>query len=89
MVNHLLQMVFLREFYNAKGKVSTKNSWVWVVHALNYPYIIYIYLQTEIYGVYKEESQARRMWVPLDIILTFLIVCYQAFYRFMEILEEN
>lgn len=29
------------------------------------------------------------MWIPLDIILTFLIVLYQAFYRYLEILEET
>jgi len=43
-------MIFLREFYNCKGKVSTKNSWVWVVHALNYPYIMWVYLESEMYG---------------------------------------
>ena len=83
----MLQMFFLREFYDAKGKVSTKNSWVWVVHAINYPYIIYVYLQSEIYGKYIDGSEARRMWIPLDIILTILIVFYQIFYRYMEILE--
>ena len=89
MVNHVLQMIFLREFYNCHGKVNTKNSWVWLIHAINYPYIIYVYLQCEIYGVYKDGSQARRMWIPLDIILTCLIVCYQIFYRYIEILNEK
>jgi len=28
------------------------------------------------------------MWVPLDVILTVLIVFYQMFYRYMEKLEE-
>ena len=49
-------MVFLREFYDEHGKVNTKNSWVWFVHAINYPYILYVYLETEIYGVYKDGS---------------------------------
>lgn len=50
LVNHLLQMIFLREFYDEKGKVSTKNKWVWVIHALNYPYIIYVYVMCELSG---------------------------------------
>jgi hypothetical protein len=29
------------------------------------------------------------MWIPLDIILTGLIVIYQIFYRYMEKLEEG
>jgi len=29
------------------------------------------------------------MWVPLDVILTVLIVFYQIFYRFMEKLEDK
>jgi hypothetical protein len=40
-------MIFLREFYDENGKVNTKNKWVWVVHALNYPYIFYIYVYTD------------------------------------------
>ena len=81
-------MIFLREFYDEKGKVSTKNKWVWVVHALNYPYIIYVYVMCELSGD-VDHSQARRMWVPLDIILTFLIVCYQIFYRLLEVMEKS
>jgi hypothetical protein len=81
-------MVFLRSFYDEKGRVSTKNWWVWVVHALNYPYIIYVYISCEM-GDTEGLSQARRMWIPLDVILTFLIVCYQAWYRFMEILNDH
>jgi hypothetical protein len=49
--NHILQMVFLREFYDSKGKVNTKNGWVWVIHALNYPYILYKYIECEIWSV--------------------------------------
>jgi hypothetical protein len=73
--NHILQMLFLSEFYDENGRVNTKNKWVWVVHALNYPYIIYVYISCEL-NSNSDHSQVRRMWVPLDIILTFLIVCY-------------
>jgi hypothetical protein len=73
--NHILQMVFLSEFYDENGRVNTKNKWVWLVHALNYPYIIYVYISAE-FDDNVDNSQVRRMWVPLDIILTFLIVCY-------------
>ena len=45
--NHLLQMIFLSEFYNEYGRVNTHNQWVWVVHALNYPYIMYVYISCE------------------------------------------
>ena len=29
------------------------------------------------------------MWIPLDVVLTILIVFYQIYYRYMEILENG
>ena len=68
-------MIFLRNFYDSDGKVSTKNSWVWVVHAINYPYIIYVFYFTD--ARQQDNSDLRKIWIPLDIILTFNIAMYQ------------
>ena len=87
LVNHLLQFIFLREFYDKNHRVQTKHKWVWVVHALNYPYICYVYFTGDAFE--KDKSTARRMWIPLDIILTVLIVFYQIYYRYMEIIEDR
>ena len=45
--NHMLQFIFLRDFYNKLHRVNTNHKWVWVVHALNYPYICYVYFATD------------------------------------------
>ena len=78
MANHLLQMIFLRDFYDENRKVNTKNQWVWYVHIVSYAYIIYIYCFTGI--AIQEASEASRIWVPLDILLTLNIALYQLFY---------
>jgi len=57
--------------------VSTKNRWVWVVHAINYPYILYVYLFTD--AVEQDNSVVRKIWIPLDVILTLNIALYQWF----------
>jgi len=47
LVNHVLQMMFLRHFYDGDRRVNTKNKWVWVVHMFSYMYVIYIYAITD------------------------------------------
>ena len=72
--NHALQLLFLSEFFNEERTINFKHKWVWVIHAISYAYITYIYYFTD--AVYMEPSDARKMWVPLDIILTICITCY-------------
>lgn len=36
----------------------------------------------------RDGSVARKMWVPLDIILTIGILFYQIFYRYVEASER-
>lgn len=79
-------MIFLREFYDENHKVNTKNKWVWFVHAINYPYIFWVYFYTD--AAERDGSTIRQMWIPLDIILTVLIVMYQIYYRTVERMEE-
>lgn len=74
LVNHLLQFIFLRDFYDENRKVSFKHKWVWVVHGLNYPYMLFVYLNSD--AAVKDPSEARKMWVPLDFILTVCISLY-------------
>lgn len=87
MCNHLLQMVFLRDFYDENRKVNTKNQWVWYVHIVSYAYIIYMYCFTGI--AMDGDSEASKIWVPLDIILTFNISMYQLFYLYEEKMENS
>ena len=72
--NHLLQMIFLKDFFDENRRVNTNNKWVWVVHLFSYMYIIYVYVFTD--SVAKERSESSKMWVPLDIILTINIALY-------------
>ena len=46
--NHLLQMIFLKDFYDMDGHVNTKNNWVWVIHAFSYTYVVYVYYNTDL-----------------------------------------
>ena len=83
----MLQFVFLRHFYDKDGRVNTKNKWVWTIHAINYPYILYIYFFTD--AVKRDSYATRKIWIPLDIVLTVNITLYQVFYHFMEKLERD
>ena len=40
-------MVFLKDFYDEYDRVNTKNNWVWYLHAVSYPYIIFVYFFTD------------------------------------------
>jgi len=48
-----------------------------MIHAVNYPYILYVYIFTD--AVSQDNSDARKIWIPLDIILTINIALYQLF----------
>lgn len=79
--NHLLQIifhVFLRNFFRHDGKLNTDYQWVWLVLLISYSYIIYSYFFTDI--VQRDHSESSRMWIPLDILLTFGIAIYQFIY---------
>jgi len=87
LVNHLLQMVFLKDFYDENRRVNTKNTWVWGVHAISYAFTIYIYIFTD--AAKNDKSESRRIWIPLDCILTCCIAGYQVAYHFMQFMEET
>ena len=63
------------------------HKWVWGVHLVTYPYIVYVYFFTD--DVANDPSQARKMWIPLDIILTIGISLYQVFYHFMSKMDHE
>ena len=67
-------MIFLRNFYDEHRKVNTKNRWVWYFHILSYAYIIWVYTMTDAATI--DDSQSSKIWIPLDIILTFNIGLY-------------
>ena len=72
-------MVFLRNFYDENRRVNNKHRWVWYVHVVSYAYIIWVYLFTDAQA--NESSDFSKIWIPLDIILTFNIALYQLFYN--------
>ena len=67
-------MIFLRNFYDENRRVNTKHRWVWYVHILSYSYIICVYCFTT--ARYEDASESSKIWIPLDIILTFNIAMY-------------
>lgn len=85
--NHIIQMIFLKSFFDEHRRVDTKNLWVWYIHAISYTYILYVLLFTDLYN--REISIASKMWIPLDIILTFLIVAYQGYYIYQQNLIDK
>ena len=72
-------MIFLKNFYDEKRRINTKNRWVWVIHFFSYAYIVYVYYFTS--AAYIDASESSKIWVPLDIILTFNIALYQLYYN--------
>jgi hypothetical protein len=87
LVNHLLQMIFLRDFYDKNRKVNTNHRWVWYFHIVSYSYIIYVYFLTDAREI--DASESSKIWIPLDIILTFNIGLYQIFYNHVQYLEDQ
>lgn len=75
-------MIFLRNFYDDHRRVNTKHRWVWYFHIVSYTYIIYIYYLTD--ARLNDASESSKIWIPLDIILTFNIALYQIFYNHMQ-----
>ena len=74
LANHFLQMVFLRDFFDSHRKVNTGHRWVWYIHIVSYSYIIYVYYFTD--AAARDASESAKIWIPLDIILTFNIALY-------------
>lgn len=79
--------MFLRNFHDDERRVNTNNSWVWIVHGISYFIVLYIYLFTE--AAENDTSESRRIWIPLDCILTFCIACYQVISNFVQFMAEN
>lgn len=80
-------MIFLRNFYDENRRVNTKHRWVWIFHLFSYMYIIYAYYLTGDRLI--DASESSKIWIPLDIILTFNIALYQIFYNHMQYLEDQ
>ena len=80
--NHLLQFIFIKNFYDENRHVNTKNKWVWGIHALNYPYIMYVFYFTEAAAI--DETLSSKIWIPLDCLLTINIALYQVYYHYSE-----
>ena len=75
---HSLQVIFLRKLYTNDHRVNRKHMWVWVVHAIVYPYIFYKYWQTmnDSYIKINEVYESRKVWVPMDCCLTLAVGSY-------------
>jgi len=85
--NHGLQMIFLRQFYDEKRRVNTKNNWLWGVHFVFYVYVIWAYYFS---GKLRDEpSDNIKIWIPLDILLTFNITLYQVYYNWEQTNEDE
>ena len=70
---HILQFLFLRHFYTDDRKVNTGYKWVWMIHLIVYPYVIWRYMQAK---DDDEESASRRVWIPMDITITVSVAIY-------------
>ena len=77
--NHLLQMIFSREFYDENHHVKKKHNWIWYVHIVSYSYIIFRYFFTDDANI--DESVSSKMWIPLDILLFICIFLYYYIYK--------
>ena len=84
--NHLLQFIFLKNFYDENRMVNTKNKWVWIVNMISYVYILFKYdqLDDQQDSDNLDLSVSSQIWIPLDCILTFNIMLYQVFYYWQE-----
>lgn len=80
-------MIFLREFYDKDRRVNTKNNWLWAVHFVFYVYVIWAYYFSDL--LEKETSDNIKIWIPLDILLTFNITLYQVFYNWEQKNEDK
>jgi hypothetical protein len=80
-------MIFLREFYDKERRVNTKNKWVWGVHLISYLYVIWAYYFSGLRD--QETSDNIKIWIPLDILLTFNISLYQVYYNWEQTNEDK
>lgn len=85
--NHGLQMIFLRQFYDEKRRVNTKNNCVWGIHFIFYCYVIYAYYFSG--KLAAETSDNIKIWIPLDVLLTFNITLYQIYYNWEQSVEDE
>ena len=80
-------MIFLRSFYDEKRRVNTKNNWLWAVHFVFYMYVFWAYYFS---GKRDEETSDNiKIWIPLDILLTFNITLYQLYYNWEQKHEDR
>jgi len=75
---HSLQVVFLRKLYTKDHRVNRKHMWIWVVHCIVYPYILYKYWETmnDAFVNINEIYESRKIWVPMDCVLTLSVASY-------------
>lgn len=75
-------MIFFRNFFDEKRRVNTKNNWLWAVHFCFYVYVIWAYYFS---GKLKDETSDNiKIWIPLDVLLTFNITLYQIYYNWEQ-----
>lgn len=80
-------MIFLRSFYDENRRVNTKNNWLWGVHLIFYVYVIWAYYFSG--KLHEETSDNIKIWIPLDILLTFNITMYQIYYNWEQNNEDK
>ena len=92
LVTHLIQFIFYRRLLSDDGKINMRHKWVWVLHVLIYPYVIYSYFydrdlasrEHDGEGQLAEHIEARLVWIPMDCILTACVLVYYCIHVYKE-----
>jgi hypothetical protein len=69
-------------------KVNTTNLWLWVFIIL-LDLVIGVYYYNTYTELIEQEFESRRIWVPMDLILTFFVFIYQIIYLVQEIYDND
>ena len=67
-------------------RINTRHKWLWVLHVIVYPYVLYCYFvdRYKTDEAHKEKIEARIVWVPMDCILTSCVIAYYLIYLYLE-----
>jgi len=68
-VKHLIHFLFSRTFYDENGKIVKSHEWIWILDLCVYTYVVKEYVQSELTD--PDINLSRRMWIPVDILITF------------------
>ena len=58
--------------------------WVWLLHLLAYPYVLFMYFYDRSLGDEGDPDQRRKVWVALDIMLTAGMGIYFCLCHYLE-----